>query len=121
MEELFDLSVAFSRVKQERLPKGNRIAIVTDAGGPGILATDVAIRERLTLAELSRMTKGRLRAALPEAATVANPVDLIASAGPYEYRESLRAVLADPGVDGVLVIYVPPGMDEAIDVSRALF
>ncbi len=121
MEELFDLSVAFSRVKRERLPKGSRIAIVTDAGGPGILATDVAIREKLTLAELSRMTKGRLRAALPEAATVENPVDLIASAGPYEYLESLRAVLADPLVDGVLVIYVPPVMDEALDVSRAIF
>ena len=121
VEELFDLASAFSKLGRERLPAGSRVAIVTDAGGPGILATDVAIQEGLTLGELADATQERLRAVVPGAASLTNPVDLIASAGPREYRAALEVVLDDPQVDAVLAIYVPPIIDQVMDVARAVF
>lgn len=112
LEELFDWTQAISVAP---LPKGRRIAIVTNAGGPGIMATDTLPAAGLELAQLTPSTIKRLRKALPVEAGVDNPVDMIASADAARYKRVLSLVLDDRGVDGAIVICVPPVM---IDVER---
>jgi len=118
IEALFDLAMAFSL---SRLPRGGRVAIVTDAGGPAIMATDALVEQGLELARLSDATVASMRSWAPVEASLENPVDLIASAGADEYRRALRAVLADPNVDAVIAIYVPPIVTAEVDVARAIW
>jgi len=103
IEELFDLASAVSR---QPLPRGRRVAIVTNAGGPGILATDASIRQGLELSRLSDATTRSLRAVVPAEASVANPVDLIGDADSRRYDATLKAVLGDAGVDAAIVLVV---------------
>ena len=117
IEELFDLARAFDRCP---LPRGPRVAIVTNAGGPGIMATDACVNLGLEIAELSETTRNTLRSFLPAAASVENPVDMIASADPPGYRRSLDAVLADPGVDAALAIHVTPLLADPVDILEAI-
>jgi acetyl coenzyme A synthetase (ADP forming)-like protein len=117
LEEMFDVA---SLLANQPLPKGNRVAIVTNAGGPGILAADACEAAGLALARLSAETTARLREVLPSAASVGNPIDMIASATAEQYRASLRAVLADPEVDSVLAIYIPVLPTEAPDIAAAI-
>ncbi len=105
IEELFELSLAFSN---QPVPAGNRIAVITNAGGPGILATDAIERYGLQMASLGEQTRQKLRSFLPEEASVHNPVDMIASANEQTYQESLKAVLKDENVDAVMIIIVRP-------------
>jgi acetyl coenzyme A synthetase (ADP forming)-like protein len=105
LEELFDFTQALAGAP---LPAGRNIAIVTDAGGPAIMATDALPAAGLALARLSDKTKERLRAVVPAEASVENPVDMIASADSKRYRDVLKLVLADAAVDGAIVICVPP-------------
>lgn len=105
VEDLFDLAMAFSHLP---VPTGNRVAIVTNAGGPGIIIADACESNGLRIAELSEDTQAKLRAALPEEASVRNPVDMIASATPATYRVVLDAVLQDEHVDAVVAAFVPP-------------
>ena len=105
IEELFELSLAFST---QPLPAGDRVAVVTNAGGPGILATDAIERNGLQMAPLSEKTRNTLRSFLPEEASVHNPVDMIASANEETYRQALQAVLRDENTDAVMVIIVRP-------------
>lgn len=109
VEELFNYAVAFSK---QPLPKGNRVAIVTNAGGPGIIATDAAIRHGLTLAELDEKTKTVLKKFLPHTANINNPVDVIGDAKHDRYQAAIEAVIADPNVDGVVVILTPQAMTD---------
>jgi acetyltransferase len=102
------------------LPKGDRVGIVTNAGGPGIMAADDVASHGLTIAEFSQETRDRLAAILPAEASVNNPADMIASAGAKEYAECLDVVLADPGVDIAIPIFVPPLMIEPIEVLRQI-
>jgi acetate---CoA ligase (ADP-forming) len=104
LEELFDVATLLSN---QPLPPGRRVAIVTNAGGPGILAADACEANGLKLAPLSETTMNRLRGFLPAAASVANPVDMIASASVEQYAKTLQAVLSDPNVDAVIAIYIP--------------
>lgn len=117
MEELFTLASAFAT---QPLPCGNRVAIVTNAGGPGILATDVLASGGMLLAELSAATKERMRAALPAEASVENPVDMIATAGPPQYETCVAAALSDPGVDAVIVIFVSPITTDSHAVAQSV-
>ncbi len=105
IEELFDLASALS---SQPIPKGDRVAILTNAGGPAIMATDAVIQQGLRLAELSAQTKRRLAAFLPPEASLGNPVDMIASASDVNYGRAAKILLADRGVDAVLVINVTP-------------
>lgn len=105
LEELFDVA---SLLAHQPIPRGRRVAILTNAGGPGILAADVCADQGLSLPALSAATTKKLRAFLPAAASVANPVDMIASATPEHYRKSLALLLADDNVDCVIVIFIPP-------------
>ena len=84
------------------IPAGNKIGILTNAGGPAIMAVDAAEAAGLEVPRLSEATQARLRAVLPRAASVTNPVDMIASAGPAEYRACLEAMLDEPGLDALL-------------------
>jgi acetyl coenzyme A synthetase (ADP forming)-like protein len=117
IEELFDLAVALDRCP---LARGNRVAIVTNAGGPGIMATDACVDLGLEMAELSAATKRELAAFLPPEASVGNPVDMIASANPQSYAKTLEVVLADPGVDLAMVINVTPLLSNPIDIMEAI-
>jgi acyl-CoA synthetase (NDP forming) len=102
------------------VPRGKRVAIVTNAGGPGILAADACESQGLELPSLSDATVAELRAFLPAAASVGNPVDMIASASADSYGRALRAVLRDDRVDSVLVIFIPPLVTHAEEVARAV-
>ena len=110
-------SAAFGR---SPLPKGDRVAIVTNAGGPGIMAADSVESHGLQIADLSHETSERLRALLPAEASVRNPVDMISSADAKEYAECLDVVLADPGADIAIAIFVPPLMIEPLGVVRQI-
>jgi len=109
VEELFDFAVGFSR---QPLPKGNRFAIVTNAGGPGVMATDAAIRHGLELAKLRPETLESLKAKLPPTANFSNPVDVIGDATCDRYTAALEAVLGDPNVDGLVVLLTPQSMTD---------
>jgi acetyltransferase len=117
MEEMFTLAQALAN---QPVPRGDRIAIVTNAGGPGILCTDAVIGAGLSLAELSPKTRAALAKALPPEASTGNPVDMIASADAASYRAALAAVMKDPGVDGVIAIFVSPIMIDAYEVAVAM-
>jgi len=116
-EEMFNWARALAWCP---LPAGRSVAVLTNAGGPGVIAADAVEAQGLTLASLAGATRDGLRELLPPLASVHNPVDLLASASPRDYAVSLRLLLADPGVDGVLVILPPPPRDPAERVAEAL-
>ena len=117
IEELFDLALAFST---QTAPHGRRVAILTNAGGPGILATDACVALGLQIAEFSPETKAKLRSHLLPESSVENPVDLLPAGGPDEYRFALETILQDPRVDSVLVIHVMPIMINAEEVAHRI-
>jgi acetyl coenzyme A synthetase (ADP forming)-like protein len=105
LEELFDVAALLSH---QPVPRGPRVAILTNAGGPGILAADACEANRLELPALGEATRAELRSFLPAAASVGNPVDMLASAPPDHYRRALAAILRDESVDSVIAIFIPP-------------
>ncbi len=115
--ELFDVARALDRCP---LPAGPRVAIVTNAGGPGIMATDACVNLALEMAELSPATRAHLASFLPSAASLGNPVDMIASATAEQYARTVAAVLADPGVDAAIVVNVTPLLGDPRDVLEAV-
>lgn len=114
IEEMFEWARAMA---WQPLPKGNRVAVLTNAGGPAILAVDALEREGLKMAEISPKTKEYLSSRLPKAASVNNPVDVLAGSGPATYTLALEALLTDEQVDAVLVIQAP--QDWFLPVSLA--
>ncbi len=117
IEEMFAVA---SLLANQPLPRGRRVGIVTNSGGPGILAADALEAAGLILPELSETTRSRLSEKLPVEASTRNPVDIIASGGPDEYAHCLSMLLASDEVDAVMVIYVPTTPDGAADVARAV-
>jgi acetyl coenzyme A synthetase (ADP forming)-like protein len=105
LEEMFDVATLLAN---QPVPAGPRVAILTNAGGPGILAADACEAAGLELPTLENATIAELRSFLPAAASVANPVDMIASASEEDYRHAMRALLADSRVDSLLVLFIPP-------------
>jgi acetyltransferase len=101
-------------------PRGRSVAVLTNAGGPGVTAADALELSDLQLAALSEETHSGLAALLPPAASLNNPVDMLASASPEQYAACLRLLLQDQGVDSVLVILPPPPMYTAGAVAKAL-
>ena len=102
------------------IPKGDRVAIITNSGGPGIMATDAVCEYGMQMAKISDATKDKLRSFLPSAASVKNPIDMIASAPIEHYKQTLETVIADENVDMIMVIYLPFLGLKDIDVARAV-
>jgi acetyl coenzyme A synthetase (ADP forming)-like protein len=117
LEELFDVAPLLAH---QPPPKGRRVAIITNGGGPGILCADACEAEGLEVPVLTDGTQARLRVILPAQAALANPVDMIASATADQYRQAIGAVAKDPNVDALIVIFVPPLVTQAEDVARAI-
>ena len=102
------------------IPKGDRVAIITNSGGPGIMATDAISEYGMQMAKITDETKEKLRSFLPSAASVKNPIDMIASAPIEHYKQTLETVIADPNVDMIITIYLPFLGLKDIDVAQAL-
>lgn len=117
MENLFMMARGFAA---QPPPRGPRVGVITNAGGPGIIASDALERSGLTLAVLSEETTRRLRENLPEAASVYNPVDVLGDAGADRYRMAIEGTLEDPAVDAVLVMLTPQAMTRVTETAAAL-
>jgi acetate---CoA ligase (ADP-forming) len=117
LQELFDVAALLSH---QPLPRGRRVAILTNAGGPGILAADACEGMGLDMAALSEETRTHLRRFLPSSASVGNPVDMLASAPAGHYEKAAAAILADEGVDSLIVIFIPPLVTEPEAVAHAI-
>jgi acetyl coenzyme A synthetase (ADP forming)-like protein len=116
-EELFDWARALAWCP---LPKGRAIAILTSAGGPGVTAADALEMNGMSLAILTPETQQALSKLLPPAASLINPVDMLASASPEQFAACLQVLLKDQGVNGVLVVTPPPPMHTAGAVAKAI-
>ena len=114
--DLFDYARAFAK---QPLPRGNRVAIITNGGGPGIMATDASVRYGMQISQFSEATKAKLRAGLPKEASVNNPVDLIGDAQSDRYELALQA-LYDEGVDCGLVLLTPQAMVDLKKVAETI-
>ena len=117
LEEMFDVAALLSH---QPVPRGPRVAILTNAGGPGILAADACEANGLQVPPLSEATQSALRSFLPAAASVNNPIDMLASATPDQLRRALSAVLSDDSVDSVITIFIPPLVSETQTVAGAV-
>ena len=117
LEELFDVATLLAH---QPIPRGRRVAILTNAGGPGILAADACEANGLELVALSERTRAELRSFLPESASVANPVDMLASAPPEHYGRALAALIRDEHVDSILTIFIPPLVTDPEAVAAAI-
>ncbi len=119
----FSLQALFNTAKlfgHTPIPKGDRVAIITNSGGPGIMCTDAICEFGMQMAPISDKTKEKLRSFLPAAASVKNPIDMIASASLEHYQKTLETVLADESVDMVIVIYLPILGPKDIDVAKVV-
>jgi acetyl coenzyme A synthetase (ADP forming)-like protein len=117
LDQLIDAAVLLS---SQPLPRGRRVAVLTNAGGLGILCADACEAAGLELPTLGAETAEALRAVLPLEASVANPVDMLGSAGPKTYEDVIPLVLADHRVDAVIALFVPPVMSGADEVAEAI-
>ena len=117
LEELVDVATLLS---SQPLPKGRRVGVLTNAGGLGILCADACDSAGLELPELAAETRQALAAVLPSEASTANPVDLLGSATGETYAQVLPHLLGDPGIDAVIVLFVPPVVAGADEVAAAI-
>ncbi len=117
VEELFDMAMAFCN---QPVPAGDGVAIITNAGGPGIMAVDACERLGLRVTRFSDRTLRRLKKALPPMVSVQNPLDLIAGADAERYRSALKIILEDENIHSILVIFVPPITTDPLEVSSVI-
>lgn len=115
VEELFDVAQALSK---QPIPKGNRVVVVTNAGGPGILATDALINNGLEMPSLAPATVKELKKFISADASFSNPMDMVAGAAGPEFRMTLEAVKKDKRYDTIIPIFVPPVTIDAMDVAQ---
>jgi acetyl coenzyme A synthetase (ADP forming)-like protein len=117
IDEMFDIAACLDA---QPLPPGNRVGIVTNAGGPGILAVDACEAAGLHVVELPADVRARLSAFLPSTASIGNPVDMVASAGPEEYRKAIETVLAAPDIDALIVVFTPVDAARSTDILEGI-
>lgn len=116
-EQMFEYAIAF---ESQPLPKGNRVVIITNAGGPGIMTTDAVELSGLVMAELHPQTADALRAFLPQAASVKNPVDVLGDADPGRYSKALEILQKDPNVDAIIVLLTPQAVTRSVETAQVL-
>jgi len=117
IEDLFNMAEVFSK---QPLTKGPNLAIVTNAGGPGVIATDALIVNKASLAKLQNKTYEELNKFLPKAWSHNNPVDILGDASPVLYNKTIKEIIKDPNVDGILVILTPQFMTDPTAVANAM-
>ncbi len=117
IEEMFNIAIAFV---YQPLPESNRVAIITNAGGPGVLTTDAAVKEGLQLAQFSEETTLLLRRSLPTTANIKNPVDVIGDARADRYVAAISAAFKDENVDGIFVILTPQSMTDIDSIATEI-
>jgi acetyltransferase len=117
IEDLFDMAEVLS--KQPR-PKGPRLAVVTNAGGPGVLATDLLVAEGGAIATLSEQSLQKLNKALPSHWSRNNPIDVLGDADAVRYEKAIEIVSSDPNNDGILAIVTPQAMTDATAIAKGL-
>ena len=117
IESLFDISIAFA---YQPLPKGDRVAVVTNAGGPGIMMTDALESAGLTITRFDDATKDKLKSILPAAGSYQNPVDVLGDAGGEIYGKAIDVLLASDSVDGMIVILTPQKMTDDVGTAKAI-
>ena len=117
IDEMFDVAACLDA---QPLPLGHRVAIVTNAGGPGILAVDACVAAGLTVTEFGADTRARLARFLPETASIGNPVDMVASAGPDEYRQAIEVAVTAAEADAVIVIFTPVDAARSVEILAAI-
>lgn len=117
INEMFEVAMGLANLP---LPRGNRVAIITNAGGPGIMAADACEGAGLQVVPLGRETRETLSKQLPAEASVENPVDLLAGATPEDFQATLQAVLSDEQVDSAIVIFVAPIITDPIAVAAKI-
>ncbi len=117
MNELFDLALVFA---YQPMIRGNRVAIVTNAGGPGIIATDAVERSGLVMAQFTPETIRHLQEKLPPNANFFNPIDVIGDATPERYGWAIETALADPNVDGLIVLFTPQAVSDPLVTAQLI-
>jgi acyl-CoA synthetase (NDP forming) len=116
-EEMIEAAIAFSN---QPVPPGNRVCIVTNTGGPAIIAVDECMAAGLKLAELSQETKDTLKQLVFQEAIVSNPVDVVATAGPEQYGGTVESLLKDPNIDALLLVFVTAPFVDCEGIARKL-
>lgn len=117
MTELFDLANAFAN---QPIPSGRRVAVITNAGGPGVIATDAIENHELSMARFTPETIEKLREGLPAEANIYNPVDVLGDAPTSRYKLALECALADPNVDSAVVLVCPTAVTEAKSIGETV-
>lgn len=117
IEEMFNKAIAFT---YQPLPKDKRVAIITNAGGPGVLTTDKCVQQGLELAKFSDATTEILKKSLPKTANIKNPVDVIGDARADRYSIAVSSILKDENVDGAFIILTPQSMTEIESIAKEI-
>ncbi len=115
VQELFDVAAALSN---QPVPKGNRVMVVTNAGGPGILATDALIKNGMQMPPLAPATVKKLKKSIAAEASFSNPMDMVAGAGAKEFKITIDAIKNDKNYDSIITIFVPPVTIDQMEVAR---
>lgn len=116
-EALFDYALAFAT---QPLPKGKRVAVITNAGGPGIMAADAAETLGLHMVAVSEATRAKLKPLLPPTAALGNPVDVIGDAEPERYISAFEVLQEDDGIDAIVVVATPQNMTRPLELAERL-
>lgn len=116
-DALFDYAAAFS---MQPLPQNNRVAIITNAGGPGVMAADAVEQAEMEVASLHRNTLIALREKLPSAAIVSNPIDILGDADPQRFSQAVQVVQQDKSVDAIIIIITPHAMTKPDEIAREI-
>ena len=116
-EAMFDYSTAFAL---QPLPRGNRVAIITNAGGPGIMAADAVEQSGMQVAALATSAAAALKAKLPAAASVGNPIDVLGDADPERYALAVSTAQDDASIDAIILILTPQAMTRPVETARAV-
>lgn len=117
LEELFDVTALLAN---QPIPRGDRVGVVTNAGGPAILAVDALESQGLQVPQFSDELQGELRSFLSDEAAVANPVDMIAAAGPDQYRAAIETLLGSDEIDSLITLFIPASDQGVVETATAI-